>query len=318
MYTVGFTIPRKENENRRAIIPSDLANIKNPSQIFLEEGYGNVLGFKDEDYQEFGANICSFEQALEKDIICSPKIGDEEYLENLKNQVIFGWAHLVQNRDITDKVINSNLTVYAWEDMFELGRHCFWHNNLIAGSAAVLNASVLHGIDLHGKKVAVIGRGNTAMGAIKILNGLGAHIDVYNKDMEQLLNKNISEYDVIVNCLLWDTSRKDHIIYKKDIQRMKKNALIIDVSCDRAGAIETSIPTSIENPIYDVNGITHYVVDHVPSLMYRSATEGISSVVSRYIDELIENNIGNTLKDAKAVENGIITDYRINQFQNRD
>ena len=99
---------------------------------------------------------------------------------------------------------------------------------------------------------------------------------------------------------------------------MKKNALIIDVSCDRAGAIETSIPTSIENPIYDVNGITHYVVDHVPSLMYRSATEGISSVVSRYIDELIENNIGNTLKDAKAVENGIIIDYRINQFQNRD
>lgn len=56
----------------------------------------------------------------------------------------------------------------------------------------------------------------------------------------------------------------------------------------------------------------------MPSLMYRSATEGISSVVSRYIDELIENNIGNTLKDAKAVEDGIIIDYRINQFQNRD
>ena len=98
---------------------------------------------------------------------------------------------------------------------------------------------------------------------------------------------------------------------------MKTNALIIDISCDRAGAIETSIPTTIEEPTYLVDGIMHYVVDHTPSLFYKTATVGISEEVSKYIDELIEDRPGKVLMDALAVKEGEIIDQRINAFQGR-
>lgn len=91
MKTIGFVVSHKENERRRALVPSDIKNVRNKSQVFIERGYGDVLGFNDVDYMEQGVNIVSREEALSKDIVCDPKIGDADYLDNLHNQVIFGW-----------------------------------------------------------------------------------------------------------------------------------------------------------------------------------------------------------------------------------
>jgi N5-(carboxyethyl)ornithine synthase len=73
---------------------------------------------------------------------------------------------------------------------------------------------------------------------------LGAEVVQYDRKTESMLRDEIGEYDVIVNCILWDVQRTDHIIYESDLARMKKNSMIIDVSCDRNGGIETSIPTT--------------------------------------------------------------------------
>ena len=317
MKTIGFPISYKENEKRRAIIPRDLALIKNCDYIYIEQGYGDVLGYSDADYQQYGVHISTREEVLKQDIICDPKIGDAEYLNTLQNQVIFGWVHAVQNRDITDVILQQNLTAIAWEDMFEGGRHLFWRNNEIAGEAALCHAYLLHGIFPYNTKVAVIGRGNVACGALRTLNFMGADVVVYDRHTEKLLSKEIGEYDVIVNALLWDTTRKDHIIYREDLQRMKKGAMIIDVSCDRAGAIETSIPTTLENPTYVVDGITHYVVDHTPSLFYKTTSECISEVVCRFIDNLVEGSDNTILTKALSIQDGTIIDQRIVEFQNR-
>lgn len=315
--TAGFPISHKENEKRRALTLSSLQNIKNKSSIYVEQGYGEVLGISDEEYIQAGINVAGRDEVLSKDIICDPKIGDAEYLEQLSNQIIFGWVHAVQNRDITDKIISSKLTAYAWEDMYEYGRHSFWRNNEIAGEAAILHAYMIHGIFPYDSKVAVIGRGNTARGAIKTLNYMGADVVTYDRRTEKLLKREIGQYDVIVNAVLWDTNRTDHIIDKSDLSRMKKNAMIIDISCDRNGGIETSIPTTIENPTYFVDGIRHYVVDHTPSIFFKTTSEGIAEVVSKVIDSLIENAPAEILLDARCIHNGTIVDQRINKFQKR-
>ena len=317
MDTIGFVISQKEHENRRALIPEDICKIKNKKYLYFEVGYGKCLGYSDEEYIKAGANIVTREEALKQNIVCDPKIGDSEYLNCLSNQKIFGWIHAVQNRDITDKILNSNLTAYAWEDMFEKGRHVFWKNNEIAGEAAVSHAFQCVGDVPNNKKVALIGRGNVATGALKILISLGADVTIYNKHMESLLRDKIEEYDVIVNALLWDTTREDHIIYTSDLKRMKKNSRIIDISCDANGAVESSKPTTIENPIYEVNGVLHYVVDHTPSLVYKYASRGISEAVVKYIDDMIEGNENITLKNALIIEKGKIIDNRINIFQKR-
>lgn len=320
MNTIGLVKSHKEHENRRALIPEDIHLIKNKEYVFIEESYGEVLGYSDEDYLREGiGGVCSREEILQKDVICDPKVGDAEYLDSLNGQIIFGWVHAVQNRDITDKILARRLTAYCWEDMYEMGRHSFWRNNEIAGEAAIMHAYLLHGVFPYNTKVAVLGRGNTARGAVKTLNYLGAHVVSYDRRTEALFRQELKEYDVVVNAILWDTNRKDHIIYQEDLKNMKKGAMIIDISCDRNGGIETSVPTTIENPTYFVDGIRHYVVDHTPSLFYKTTSIDLSHQFAKFADAFIENKqkSNTVLKAALAIEEGVILDERIKQYQNR-
>lgn len=317
MKTVGLPISDKLNENRRALIPLHIKKIKKPQKIYIEKGYGEVLGYSDEEYLSCGVNIVNRQLVLKQDIICDPKIGDANYLDQLDNQTIFGWVHAVQNKDITEKLISKKITAIAWEDMFEKGRHVFWRNNEIAGEAAIVHAYTLHGLFPYNTKVALLGRGNIARGALKILTMMGAEVTVYDRRTEQLLREEIDKYDVFVNGILWDTSRKDHIIYKDDLKKMKKGSLIIDISCDRNGGVETSIPTTLNNPTYVVDNITHYAVDHTPTLFFKTISESLSENIAPYLNQLIDDTPDIVLKDAIAVRDGLIIDQRINQFQGR-
>ena len=308
MKTVGFPISHKENEYRRAIVPTHLKNIEHP---------GKVLGIADSEYEANGSHIISHDEVLMKNIICDPKIGDADYLSKLNHQTIFGWVHATQNRDITDKLVKSHLTAFAWEKMFQKGRHVFWRNNELAGEAAVMHAFQCYARMPYETKVAVIGRGNTARGAIKVLNMLGADVRQYDRRTEELLRDELEQYDVVVNCVLWDVMRKDHIIYRTDLKRMKRNSMIIDVSCDRNGGIETSIPTTIEQPTYMVDGVLHYVVDHTPALFHKTFTWNNSEVIWKYVNELQKENYSDILLNALIIKDGVISDQEIIKFQNR-
>lgn len=320
MNKIGFLISTKENEKRRAILPEQLSNIKNTNQLYFEEGYAVGLGYSDDEYIKKGAHVLHKKDILKLDVLCDPKIGDANYLTELKdNQIIFGYIHAVQNKNITDLLIDKKITAIAWEDMQNRGRHVFWRNNELAGEAAIMHAFTLYGKLPYDCKVAIIGRGNTSRGAYRILASLGADIVVYNRKTQKLLRDEVEKYDVIVNCVLWDTSRTDHIIYKTDLKRMKRNAMIIDVSCDLNGAIETTVPTSIEEPVYTIDEVLHYAVDHTPSIVEETSTIVFGDVVARYIDFIIDGSYekNKTLKEAIIIKNGKVIDKRINVFQKR-
>ena len=317
MITVGFPISHKENEYRRAIVPEHLKKIEHPELLYFEKGYGVALGIDDSEYEACGSHVISHEGVLAKDIICDPKIGDADYLTELKNQTIFGWVHATQNRGITDKLLRGGLTAFAWEKMFQKGRHVFWRNNELAGEAAIMHAFQCYARMPYETKVAIIGRGNTARGAIKVLNMLGADVRQYDRRTEELLRDELGQYDVIVNCVLWDVMRKDHIIYRDDLKRMKRNSMIVDVSCDRNGGIETSIPTTIENPTYVVDGVMHYVVDHTPALFHKTFTWNNSEVIWKYINELQSEDYDEVLSVALIIKDGEIVDDEIRKFQGR-
>ena len=318
MKSVGFLISRKENEKRRAILPEQIRTLSHPEKLYFEKGYGEVMGIPDEAYLACGSNVCSREEVMQKDIICDPKIGDAEYLTQLhEGQAIFGWVHATQNRDITDKIVDRKLTAYAWESMFDSGRHVFWRNNELAGEAAVMHAFQCYGKMPYETNVAVIGRGNTAKGAVKVLNMLGANVTQYDRRMENLLRRELGQYDAIVNCILWDVMRKDHIICREDLKRMKPGAMIVDVSCDRNGGIETCIPTTIQDPTYEVDSIFHYAVDHTPSLFHKTFSKNNSTVIAPYIEQLITEQPDDVLQGAMIIRNGEILDPEIKKFQNR-
>ncbi len=318
MKKIGLPISNKENENRRAIVPEHIKLMRNPEYIYIEEGYGRVLGIDDDEYRRCGCHICSHEDCLYQDVVCDPKIGDADYLKLLhEGQMIFGWIHATQNRKITEIIISRKLIAFAWEHMYDNGRHIFWRNNELAGEAAVMHAFRCYGKMPYETDVAVIGSGNTARGAIKVLNMLGAKVMQYNRRTECLLRDEINRYDVIINCVLWDVMREDHIINKKDLSRMKKNAMIVDVSCDKHGGIETSRPTTIENPVYEVDGILHYVVDHTPALFYKTFTWNNSSLIYPFLEQLITGELSDVIKNCLIIEKGNIIDSEIKRLQNR-
>ncbi|MDY5271490.1 N(5)-(carboxyethyl)ornithine synthase [Tractidigestivibacter sp.] len=318
MNTVGFPMSDKENEKRRALLPEHASLIKHPEALLFERGYGGVLGIGDDEFVSAGARVGSKEEALAQDIICDPKVGDAGYLPQLeKGKTVFGWVHATENRDITNTLIDRGMTAYAWENMYDGERHVFWRNNELAGEAAIMHAFLCYGSMPYETKVAVIGRGNAARGAIKILNMLGAKVYQYSRKAEKRLRSEIDNYDIVVNCVLWDVSRKDHIVSREDLSKMKKGAMIIDVSCDRGGGIETSVPTTIEHPTYVVDGIVHYAVDHTPALFYRTFSKSNSKLIYPYVDQLVEGEIGSVLLNAKVMEHGRIIDRRISEVQGR-
>ena len=314
MNTIGFLISTKENEKRRALVPNDVKSIRNREYLFFEVGYGKALGFGDVEYVKAGANIVSKEDVLKSDVICEPKIGDATYLSSIEEgKTLFGWIHAVNNESVTELIIKNKLSAIAWEDMNKHGRHIFWENSELAGKAAVLHALPLFGRLPSQCNVAVIGRGNVAMGAYNILSALGANITVYKKANQSYLRNELEKYDIVVNGILWDPYRVDHLIYEKDLNKMKHPSLIIDVSCDEKGAIESSHPTSIEDPVYMVDGVMHYVVDHTPAIFGYSATINLSSIIKRYIDDIVEGKVeqNKVLRKALIIDKGVIKDKKI-------
>ena len=317
MKELGFVLSHKDGEKRIGLIPENLKFINHPEKIYIEKGYGKYLGYSDDDYKKFGVNIVDRKEALNKDIIVDVKLGDSDYLNELRDEkILFGWAHAVQNIDFTSEIIRKKHTVIAWEEMYEKGRYIFYKNRELAGEAGVLQAILYSGLMPYDAKIAIIGNGKTAKGASRVLTGLGAYVDIYTRELENLFIENLVEYDYIVNCVMWDTSRKDRLIYKKDLKRMKKGAIIIDISCDPNLEIETTRATTIEKPTYNIDGIIHYAVDNTPSIFYRTATMNVANAIFKYYNYLIEEVENDVIKKAIVIKKGQIVDKRITEFRN--
>lgn len=321
MKTLGVVKSNKVGEERRAIIPNDLKNNKFNNQIYIESGYGDVIGISDEEYESVGCHVVERKDALRCDVIMDVKVGEAEYLNELDDsKLLFGWAHAVQNQNFTSKCINNKHTVIAWEEMFEDGRYIFYRNREIAGEAAIMQGLRFSKQMPYNCKVAILGNGQTAKGAMRVLHGLGADVDVYTRKLESLFKKRMFEYDVIVNCIMWDTSRNDRIIYREDLKKFKRGTLIIDVSCDPHLEIETSHPTTIDNPVYEVDGVIHYAVDNTPAMFPKTVSQILSTELVKYLDVIIADEINTCsqcLNNATVIKNGVIKDQRISLFREK-
>lgn len=316
MYTVGYVISHKNNENRRALFPQDAAHLRCAQQVILETGYGHSLGFSDAEYQSAGVRIGSREEALQADVIVDVKLGDADYLSELApGKILCGWAHTVQKTEFAGRAIRDGHTVIALEHLKENGRYLFYRNREIAGEAAILHAFRYCGKMPYDCKVCIIGNGQTAKGAMRMLTGLGAEVDIFGRKMEKTFRKLMFQYDVIVNCVYWDTARTDRLIYREDLKKMRPGTMIIDVSCDPYLEIETSHPTTIDDPVYTVDGVIHYAVDNTPAMYPYTTSKVFSRNFLRYADALAAGHYPENLKRAIDLESGRIVNPEIRRFR---
>lgn len=318
MKTVGYLISHKNNERRRALLPNDIDRIQHRTMLCIESGYGEALGYPDSDYRDKGVSAAKRSEVLCCDALVDVKLGDADFMDQISpRKTLIGWAHIVQKTHFTDAAISGLHTVIAWENIMDRGRYLFYRNRELAGETAVLHAFSYYGRMPYDCRVAVIGNGMTARGAYRTLSGLGAHVDVYTRKLEQLFRENMVDYDVIVNCVRWDTSRSDRLIYRSDLRRLKRGCMIIDVSCDTELEIETSRPTTFDHPVYSVDGVLHYAVDNAPAMAYRSVSEILSKSFSPYVDAIIQNHACPALEPAFVIRGGVIFDQECLAFRSR-
>jgi len=318
MKKIGFLISHKNDEKRRAILPKDLLNVIQKDMIFIENGYGDTLRISDEEYEKCGVKVVNREEVLKCDCIVDVKLGDGDFLEHLSDgKLLIGWAHALQKTEFTSSCIKGKHSVLAWENIFLDGRYLFYRNREVAGEAGVLQAFTYLGKMPYECKVAILGNGQTAKGAMRILNGLGSNVDVYGHKLENLFRKKMYEYDVIVNCILWDACREDHIIYKEDLKKFRPGTMIIDISCDPGMGIETARATTISDPIYEIDGVIHYEVDNTPAMFPYTVSAIISETFSTYLDGIICGNMAPEMEKAIVIKDGIVTDENIIAYRKK-
>ncbi|MEN6339537.1 MAG: N(5)-(carboxyethyl)ornithine synthase [Clostridiaceae bacterium] len=318
MKKVGYLISHKNSELRRALLPQDLAQIEHRSQLVIENGYGQAHGYSDAEYSAAGASVADRKSVLSCETLVDVKLGDADYLHLLApGKTLVGWAHLVQKTAFADAVVEGGHTVIAWENLVEKGRYVFYRNRELAGETAVLQAFTRYGRMPYDCRVAIIGNGMTAHGAHRILSGLGAKVDIYTRKLESLFREHMTEYDVLVNCVRWDTRRTDRLIYREDLPRLKRGCMIIDVSCDPHLEIETSHPTTIDDPVYTVDGVLHYAVDNTPAMAFRTVSEILSRNFAPFVDSLVTGKYRPSLEAAVVIRNGVVLDPEIFEFRAR-
>ncbi|MBP1926776.1 alanine dehydrogenase [Sedimentibacter acidaminivorans] len=344
---IGVPKEIKNKENRVAAIPATVAEFVNKGhKVYVENNAGLGSGFSDEDYKQAGAIIADCETVYKSaEMIYKVKeIFPQEYKYLRENLILFTYIHSNAHLEQTQALLESKVIGIAYEDVEDKnGRFPLLKPmSELAGKGSFL-AALHYGQSVHGGKgilfnricgvetptVTIIGCGESGMGAAELAASFGNNVkildvnkEVMNESKSKLpsnveflysnrtnLLKCLKETDVLINCILWNKTRKDHLVYKEDLKLMKGGAIIIDVACDDNGAIETSHSTSHDDPIYYEEGILHYCVDNIPSAFSRTASISLANATLPYAMEIANKGCEKALIDNKYLLKGL-TCYR--------
>lgn len=249
--------------------------------------------------------------------------------------------------------------MFVWSPTGQIGRHTFYKNNEIAGYSAVIHALQLKGIDGHygnQRKVIIFSFGAVSRGAIYALKAHGFRditiciqrpdhevreeiLDVHYvriRDGEENearlvvvehdgtvrpLSDLISESEIIINGIYQDTDNPINFVTEEEKEILKPGCLIIDVSCDEGMGFYFAKPTTFKNPMFRVDNIDYYAVDHTPSYYWESASRSISAAVIVHLQTIIEGPKAwmknSTIQKAINTDNGVIKKESVLSFQNR-
>ncbi|MGB4438015.1 MAG: NAD(P)-dependent oxidoreductase, partial [Sedimentibacter sp.] len=267
---IGVPKENKHNEFRVAAVPSSVSVLtKNGHTVYVEHDAGVGSGFSDNEYINAGAQMAEKEEVYAKcDLLYKVKeIEPIEYNMLRKGQIIFTYLHSNAHLEMTKELLNKRVIGIAYEDVDDDNSEfpLLIPMSILAGKGGFI-AALYFSQSVHGgsgrllsnitgvttPRVSIIGCGWSGVGAAELAASFGNKVtmlDVSYKAMEkakvklpvnvEFLYSNrenlevcLKESDIIINCILWNKTRKDHLIYRNDLHMMKHGAIIIDVACD--------------------------------------------------------------------------------------
>ena len=341
---VGIPKEIKKNEYRVSITPSGVRSLlENGHQIFIEKNAGRGCGFVDQNFSSVGATMVPDPSTVyqKSEMILKVKeIFPQEFEFLKKGQIIFTYLHSANNPEETQALLDKQVVAIAYEDMEsdDGSAPLLTPMSEIAGEVGLI-MGVYHMFTINGgsgkliggavgtqpARIVILGAGNVGLGAARYAIGLGADVTLMDVDVDRLrgvrqkifpqsktlfLNnfnvRNVLPHtDMLINAVKWPPGAKSHIVTRDMLELMKKDSLIVDISCDPAGAIETCRPTSHDNPIYAVKGIRHYCVDNLPSAVARTSSFALSNASLPYVLKIANKGWLKAIKEDAVLKRGL-------------
>ncbi len=317
---LAIGIPQETSlENRIALTPEAAAVITSRGhEVVVEAGAGKSARYEDREYSDAGARIVySAQEAFDQQIVLKvgPPTVEETGLMKAGGFLISA-LHLNLVRPEQIKALNQRkITALAYEFLQNpVGEMPVMRAmSEIAGSTVMLIAAEYlsslrdgKGIIMGGitgvppTKVLIIGAGAVAEYAARTAIGLGAEVKVFDNHIYKLrrirqvlnqqiftstihtgiLNEAIMRADVVIGAMRAEEGRTPVVITEEMIASMNPGSVVIDVSIDHGGCIETSVPTTHENPVFVRHGVIHYCVPNIASRVARTASMALSNIFS--------------------------------------
>ncbi len=341
---IGVPKEIKEEEYRVAVTPFGVKELKRDGHtVLVEPGAGEGSGFSDDEYLGADADIIDRESLFKKaDLIVKVKEPlPPEYDLIREGQAIFTFLHLAPNRELTEVLLARGVVAFGYETLQkDGGLPLLSPMSEIAGRMApIMGTFYLQKINggegvlptgTAGVKPArslILGAGVVGTNAARISVGLGMDTVVINKGVERLrkidemfmgriktlpltgynIDEELREADIVVGAVLVPGGRAPVLVSRGMLGIMRKGAVIIDVSVDQGGCVETTRPTTHNNPVYVVDGIVHYAVANMPGAYPRTSTLALTNVTLPYIRMMANRGIEGAIREAPSIKSALNT-----------
>ena len=339
---VGVPTETKQDEYRVALTPAGAYELVDRGhEVCVEAGAGEGAGFSDGAYERVGARIGTVQQAWDADLVVKVKEPQPaEYAFLHDDLLLFTYLHLAANPGVADALRRSGTTGLAYETLEDrqgrlpllapmseiAGRLAIqagarYLERPLGGSGVLLGgvAGVAPGM------VVVIGGGSVGLNAALVASGMQARVAVLDTDLNRLrelegilagrvtllhstrlaLEELLPVADLVVGAVLRPGARAPHLLTRDSLPLMRPGSVIVDVAVDQGGCIETSRPTTHSDPVFTVEGITHYCVGNMPGAVPVTATRALGNATLPYIQLIADEGLAGAIRRREELRSAI-------------
>ncbi len=341
---VGLLKEIKPNENRVALLPAGVElMVAHGHKVLVEKNAGVGSGFSDDLYRKAGAKIIPAAAEIYEAAEMVMKVKEPikpEYKLIREGQIVFTYFHFAASKELTEAMMKSKAVCIAYETVQRADRSLplLIPMSEVAGRMAPQEGAKYiektmggRGVLLGGvpgvepADVVIIGGGIVGQNAARIAAGFGARVTILDNDLYKLrylddvmpknvqtlasnpynIRKAASRADVLIGAVLIPGAKAPKLVTKAMLKDMKEGSVIVDVSVDQGGCIETCHPTTHENPTYVVEGVVHYCVANMPGAVPFTSTVALTNATLPYALQIAGSGWQEAVKANSEVRLGL-------------
>ena len=340
---IGVAKEIKTDEYRVALTPAGARElVQRGHEVTIETGAGEGSAFTDAAYEAAGARIAGVDEVwAESDLLLKVKEPvAAEYGRLREGLVLFTYLHIAADEPLTRALVDSGITAVAYETVETDSRALplLAPMSEIAGRLAAQAGAYFLEKPLGGRglllggvpgvapgRVVVIGGGMVGYNAAVIALGLGANVTILERSLDRMrhleevlsgrvslvmssslqIEESVREADVVIGAVLIPGALAPKLITREMVRGMKEGAVLADVAIDQGGCAETSRPTTHSEPVYTVEGVTHYCVANMPGAVPITSTKALTNATLPYVEAIAEHGLAEAVARDRALARGV-------------